>query len=38
MIKQLEQLKIIPVVALHDADAAIPLADALCAGGLPCVE
>ena len=38
MIDSLEKLRVIPVVALEDADKAEPLADALCAGGLPCVE
>ena len=38
MIEQLETLKIIPVVALNDADSAMPLADALVAGGLPVAE
>jgi len=30
--------KIIPVVAIHDAGDALPLADALIRGGLPCAE
>jgi len=38
MIDSLEKLRVIPVVALEDADKAEPLADALCAGGLPCME
>ena len=38
MIDSLEKLRVIPVVALEDADKADPLAEALCAGGLPCVE
>jgi 2-dehydro-3-deoxyphosphogluconate aldolase/(4S)-4-hydroxy-2-oxoglutarate aldolase len=38
MIDSLEKLRVIPVVALEDADKAEPLADALCSGGLPCVE
>jgi 2-dehydro-3-deoxyphosphogluconate aldolase/(4S)-4-hydroxy-2-oxoglutarate aldolase len=38
MINTLEQLKIIPVIALDDPEKAIGLADALCAGGLPCAE
>jgi 2-dehydro-3-deoxyphosphogluconate aldolase/(4S)-4-hydroxy-2-oxoglutarate aldolase len=38
MIDSLEKLRVIPVVALEDADKAEPLADALCAGGLPCAE
>ena len=33
MIDRLQSLKLIPVVALKDADDAEPLADALCAGG-----
>jgi 2-dehydro-3-deoxyphosphogluconate aldolase/(4S)-4-hydroxy-2-oxoglutarate aldolase len=32
------QMKIIPVVAIHDADHADALADALLQGGLPCAE
>jgi 2-dehydro-3-deoxyphosphogluconate aldolase/(4S)-4-hydroxy-2-oxoglutarate aldolase len=35
---RLRQLGIIPVVSLERVDAAIPLADALLAGGLPCAE
>ena len=31
-------LRVIPVVAIHDAGQADPLADALIAGGLPCAE
>jgi hypothetical protein len=38
MIDRLESLKLIPVVALENAADAEPLADALCAGGLPCAE
>jgi len=38
MIDQLEQIKIVPVVALDSAEQAEPLAEALCAGGLPCAE
>ena len=38
MIQELEALKIIPVVAIHDADHADPLAEALIAGGLPVAE
>ena len=38
MIDQLQTLKLIPVVALENAADAEPLADALCAGGLPCAE
>jgi 2-dehydro-3-deoxyphosphogluconate aldolase/(4S)-4-hydroxy-2-oxoglutarate aldolase len=32
------KLRIIPVVAIHDAENADPLADALLEGGLPCAE
>jgi 2-dehydro-3-deoxyphosphogluconate aldolase/(4S)-4-hydroxy-2-oxoglutarate aldolase len=32
------KLRIIPVVAIHDARNADPLAEALCQGGLPCAE
>lgn len=35
---RLAALKVIPVVAIDSADAAEPLADALCEGGLPCAE
>ena len=38
MIKRLESLRLIPVVALERTEDAEPLADALCAGGLPCAE
>lgn len=38
MIDAIEEAGIVPVVALHDADAACALADALCEGGLPCAE
>ena len=38
MIDRLHSLKLIPVVALEDADDAEPLADALCAGGLSVAE
>jgi 2-dehydro-3-deoxyphosphogluconate aldolase/(4S)-4-hydroxy-2-oxoglutarate aldolase len=38
MIDRLQSLKLIPVVALDDADDAEPLADALCAGGLSVAE
>ena len=38
MIDRLQSLKLIPVVALEDADDAEPLADALCAGGLSVAE
>lgn len=38
MINRLSEIKIVPVVAIESADDAEPLADALCAGGLPCAE
>ncbi len=38
MIDKLEQIKIVPVVAIDSAEKAEPLAEALCAGGLPCAE
>jgi 2-dehydro-3-deoxyphosphogluconate aldolase/(4S)-4-hydroxy-2-oxoglutarate aldolase len=36
--RQITQLGIVPVIAIENPDAAIPLADALIAGGLPVVE
>ena len=36
--QRIEELKIVPVVAIESVDAAIPLADALIAGGLPVAE
>lgn len=36
--RQLALLKIVPVVVLENARDAVPLAEALCAGGLPCAE
>lgn len=38
MIQQLESLKIIPVVAIKQAEQSVPLAEALIAGGLPVAE
>lgn len=38
MIDRLSEIKIVPVVAIESAEHAEPLADALCAGGLPCAE
>lgn len=42
MSKQMEEkiaeLKVVPVVVLEDAKDAVPLAKALCEGGLPCAE
>ena len=36
--KKIEELGIVPVVVLQDAEDAKPLAQALCRGGLPCAE
>lgn len=36
--KQIERTGIVPVVVIEDAKQALPLAEALCAGGLPCAE
>jgi 2-dehydro-3-deoxyphosphogluconate aldolase/(4S)-4-hydroxy-2-oxoglutarate aldolase len=36
--EKLSELKIVPVITLHDAKKAAPLAQALIAGGLPCAE
>ena len=38
MIEQFKKIGIIPVVVLDDAKDAVPLAKALCEGGLPCAE
>ena len=38
MKEELRSLKLVPVVAIESVDAAAPLADALCEGGLPCAE
>lgn len=35
---KIKTLRLVPVVILDSPDAAEPLADALCAGGLPCAE
>lgn len=32
------KIRIVPVVVLNDAEKAVPLAEALCKGGLPCAE
>lgn len=37
-LNRLGQIKIIPVIAIEDAETAIPLGKALLAGGLPCAE
>lgn len=38
VLKQLSNVGIIPVVKIDDADKAVPLAKALCEGGLSCIE
>ena len=38
MMKKVQAYGVIPVVVLHDAKDAVPLAKALCEGGLPCAE
>lgn len=37
-LEKIGQLKVIPVVAINDAADAVPLAEALIEGGLPCAE
>jgi 2-dehydro-3-deoxyphosphogluconate aldolase/(4S)-4-hydroxy-2-oxoglutarate aldolase len=38
VVDRLERLKVIPVVTIDDAERAVPVAEALAAGGLPCIE
>ena len=38
ILKQIEEIGIVPVVVLNDVKDAEPLAQALCDGGLPCAE
>jgi len=38
IMRKLKAIGIIPVVVLEDANDALPLAEALCKGGLPCAE
>ena len=38
VLEKIQQLGIVPVVVLNDAKDALPLAKALCEGGLPCAE
>ena len=38
VLKQLSLIGIVPVIAIDDAADAVPLAQALCEGGLPCAE
>lgn len=37
-IEPLKKLRLVPVIKIEDAASALPLADALSAGGLPCAE
>lgn len=37
-IEMIQELGVVPVVVLNDAKDALPLAEALCEGGLPCAE
>ena len=38
IVKQIEDLAVVPVIAIDNVDHAEPLADALTAGGIPCAE
>ena len=38
ILEEISKIGILPVVVLEDAKDAKPLAQALCAGGLPCAE
>ena len=38
ILKELSLIGIVPVIAINDAADAVPLAQALCDGGLPCAE
>lgn len=38
IIAEIEKIGIVPVVVLKDAEKAVPLAKALCEGGIPCAE
>lgn len=38
VLEKIQKIGIVPVVVLNDAEDAKPLAQALCAGGLPCAE
>ena len=38
VLEQISKIGIVPVVKIDRAEDAIPLAKALCAGGLPCAE
>lgn len=38
VLERLERMRVLPVVTIDEANQAVPLADALIAGGLPCIE
>lgn len=38
VLEKLSKIGIVPVVKIDRAEDAVPLAKALCAGGLPCAE
>ena len=38
MFEQLAKVKLVPVIVINDVKNAVPLAKALCDGGLPCAE
>ena len=38
VLEQIQKIGIVPVVVINNVEDAIPLAKALCAGGLPCAE
>jgi len=38
MFEQLAAVRLVPVIVINDASKAVPLAKALCDGGLPCAE
>lgn len=38
ILEQIGQIGVVPVIAIHDVEKAVPLAKALLAGGLPCAE
>ena len=38
VLEQISKIGIVPVVKIDNAKDALPLAKALCAGGLPCAE
>ncbi|MDR0290376.1 MAG: bifunctional 4-hydroxy-2-oxoglutarate aldolase/2-dehydro-3-deoxy-phosphogluconate aldolase [Treponema sp.] len=38
ILEKLEQIGIVPVIKIDDAEKAVPLAEALAAGGIPCAE